>query len=404
VSGVGASPSGHGSNASSSSSAASTPTTAASAAATSGSDATKPSGTNDPALTAAERAVAQAEQKVQIALATAQKAVQQSAAACASTPPTTTSTTSTTTPARTPPSGCAAAQAAALRALETVASAEQGLSRAEQQLSTVLASSGSSGNTPSTTPATTPATTPSTSVTYTDAQVASYEMAVTAAAADVVAAQQALAQATIVSPITGTIAGVNLAVGDTVSAASSTADIIVVGNGGYEVATSASVADRAKLKVGDTASIVPDGTSTRLAGRVVAIGVVDSTSNDTSTYAVTIGFRSRPSGLRNGASAAVTIVVAHTANALTVPTSAVRTTGTLHTVTVMTNGKPVTTPVQIGTVGATRTVITSGVRAGQVVSLADVGASIPSSNTSANNGSALSTGLGGGTDSQRFGR
>jgi hypothetical protein len=295
------------------------------------------------------------------------------------------------------------AEAFSLRALQNLATAEQNLSRAQQQLSTLLASSGSngssgsSGKTPSSTQATTPKSS-DTTVTYTDAQIASYEMSVTAAAADVATAQQALAQATIVSPITGTVAAVSLITGASVSAASSTANVVVVGNGGYEIATSVTVADRAKLKVGDTATIVADGTSMPLAGRVVAIAVVETSGTSSSTYAVTIGFTDRPAGLRNGASAAVTIVTAHTTSAITVPTSAVHTNGTLHTVTVMTKGKPVTTVVQIGTVGATRTAITSGLNAGQVVSLADVGASIPSSNTSNNNGGgAFTNGLGGGT-------
>jgi HlyD family secretion protein len=63
-------------------------------------------------------------------------------------------------------------------------------------------------------------------------------------------------------------------------------------------------------------------------------------------------------------------------------------------VTVLTNGKPTIVRVQLGTIGAERTVITSGLEAGQVVVLADLGASIPSAGT--NTGGFGGGGFGGG--------
>ena len=115
---------------------------------------------------------------------------------------------------------------------------------------------------------------------------------------------------------------------------------------------------------------------------------------------MTIGFTSEPAGLRNGASSAVTIVVAHSESALTVPTSAVTTIGTgFHTVTVLANGKTSTVSIQIGTVGTDRTAVTSGLTAGQTVVLADLGRAIPSSNATTRfggGGAFTGGGLGGG--------
>ena len=46
------------------------------------------------------------------------------------------------------------------------------------------------------------------------------------------------------SPIAGTVASVNLTVGDTVTPASTTANIVVVGAGGYEVTDDRSASTR----------------------------------------------------------------------------------------------------------------------------------------------------------------
>jgi trimeric autotransporter adhesin len=260
--------------------------------------------------------------------------------------------------------------------------------------STGTASSSSPSATPTTAASNATGNTASAS-TITGAELVADEANVAAAAAEVNAANETLAQATIVSPIAGTVAAVSLSSGDQVSADSSTANVVIVGRGGYEVTTTVTVAERPKVAVGDTATVTPDGSATKLAGTVVSIGVA-TTSSSTTSYPVTIGFTSEPAGLRNGASSSVVIVVAHTERGLTVPTSAVTTIGTsFHTVTVLADGKPSTVSIQIGTVGADRTAVTSGLTAGQVVVLADLGQAIPSSNTTTRFGGGGGGGFGG---------
>jgi multidrug efflux pump subunit AcrA (membrane-fusion protein) len=391
----------------------------ASSAAASNTDTTASGSRSSAAISAARQAVSRDQRRVTAALAAALAASKTATDACTATTPT--STTSTTSPSGPDPQACATALAKTLRSLQALATAEQALAKDQSTLSQLLESA---PTTPaqSTTPTTSDAARTPTTVTYTAQQLAAYEAAAAAAAADVAAAEEALAQATIVSPIKGTIATVNLVAGATVSAASSTGNIVIVSNGGFEVTTTATVAQRAKVKVGDSATVVVDGTSTKLSGKVVAIGAA-TTSNGTTTYPIVVGFTSTPTGagataetsaehsgevhadatgntgLRNGASASLSIVVGHSVNALSVPTSAVHSVGTLHTVTVLSGGKPTTVRVELGTTGAERTVITSGLKAGQVVVLAALGAAIPSAGT--NTGQFGGGGLGGGLGGNR---
>ena len=398
-----------------SSAAQQTATTATTAA--SGANTGTSGGAANAKLTAARDAVTKAEAGVRAALTAAQRALAAATQACNTTTTTTSTTTTptTTTVAATPPVSCSAAQAALLTAQQKVADAENTLAGAESKLAGLLAGTGtSSGRGSTSTPTTTPAKATSNTTTasaITADQLVADEANVAAALADVNAANETLAQATIVSPIAGTVAAVYLSPGTQVSSDSSTANVVIVGRGGYEVTTAITVADRPKVAVGDAATVTPDGSSATLAGKLVSIGVATTSSSSstgsstgasssTTSYPVTVGFTSEPAGLRNGASSALTIVVAHSESALTVPTSAVTTIGTgFHTVTVLANGKTSTVLIQIGTVGTDRTAVTSGLTAGQTVVLADLRQAIPSSNatTRIGGGGALTGGgLGGG--------
>src|SRR5205807_4911654 len=96
---------------------------------------------------------------------------------------------------------------------------------------------------------------------------------------------------------------------------------------------------------------------------------------------------------------AVTITVSHATQAITVPTSAVRTVGGggLHVVTVLSGGKTSAVPVRTGAVGSDVTEILSGLQEGQEVVLADMSQALPSANTNTNsNTRGRGRGLGGG--------
>jgi multidrug efflux pump subunit AcrA (membrane-fusion protein) len=217
------------------------------------------------------------------------------------------------------------------------------------------------------------------------ADLAADQQAVDAAAADVAMAEQAMNQATIGSPIDGTVVAVNLNVGDTVSSASSTANVVVEGAGGYEVATTVSVDRVGQVAVGQPATLLPDGGRKTLTGKVAYISVVPTASSTTSdatpTYLVIVGLNQSDSNLENGSTGTVSITTGSATAALAVPTSAVTAFGNRHTVQVLDGGSPRRVAVTVGAVGDTWTEIKGGLSAGQEVVLANVSEPLPSSAT-----------------------
>jgi HlyD family secretion protein len=220
------------------------------------------------------------------------------------------------------------------------------------------------------------------------ADLASDQQALDAAAADVAVAEQALNQATIGSPIDGTVVAVYLDVGDTVDAASSTANIVVQGAGGYEVATTVSVDRVGEVAVGQPATLVPDGGRKALTGKVAYVSVVPTTSGATGnqssatpTYLVIVGLDRSDANLQNGSTGSVSITTGSATAALAVPTSAVASFGNRHTVEVLEGGGTRQVAVTVGAVGDTWTEIKGGLGEGQRVVLANTSEPLPSSAT-----------------------
>ena len=213
------------------------------------------------------------------------------------------------------------------------------------------------------------------------ADLAAYQSAVDSAQAAVTVARQAIDQATIVSPIAGTVLAVNLTPGQAAQAGSTTQTVLVQGAGGLEAMTSVSLADVTKVKVGQPATVTPDGAAQPATGSVVSVAAMpNATNTSTTTYNVIVSLPSDASSLTNGAIGAVGIVTG-TASGIAVPTSAVRTTGGRRTVTVLEGNTTRTVSVQVGVVGDEWTQITNGLSAGQLVVLATVSDPLPNSAT-----------------------
>ena len=213
-------------------------------------------------------------------------------------------------------------------------------------------------------------------------QLAVDQASIDTAQANLADAQQALGGADLVSTIAGTVASVSIAVGDSVTAGSTTPQIVVIGTGStYQVSTAIPVTDIGKVAIGQPATVTPDSTNAVESGRVSAIGVLGTTTSSTTTYPVTVTLDSTTLGQFSGASADVSIVVRRSVGVTTVPTSAVHTIGSGHLVDVV-HGTTVT-PVRVttGTVGDVLTQITSGLSQGQVVSLASMSQPLPSTST-----------------------
>jgi HlyD family secretion protein len=390
--------------------------------------------TTDPALAAARQAVVSAPQHVDAALADATTALTAETSVCAAftSPPAPVPPTTTTAPGGSGSSdltACQQAVTAVTSAQSAVSTAQQALASASSNLDALLATatppSGPSSS-PSSSPSSGPSSGPSSSAPTggggggsagsggtsrsasngggfgpgaagpSAADLVAAQRDVDAATMAVLAAQQSVDQATIASPLAGTVVAVDMKVGDAVSAASSTEDVVIEGAGGYEVSTTIGIDQIPAIAVGQTATVVPDGGHQSLSGKVVAISIAPTSSTTAATtYRVVVGLTRPDVALHDGATGTVDVVTRHARAALAVPTSAIVTVRNRHFVNVLHDGRETLTPVQVGVVGSTWTEIRSGIARGTAVVLADVSAPLPGSATSSSNGTQTTTPFGG---------
>ena len=226
-------------------------------------------------------------------------------------------------------------------------------------------------------------TTVKASSTTTTSQLNAAKSQLAAAQAKLTTAQTNLGNAALTSPVTGTVATVNIAVGDQVSgggtssggagasgagsSGASSAAIVVITTDAWVVSTSVTSADLPLLKQGMQAQITPSGSRTLVFGTVSTIGVIATSTGGVATFPVTIAVTGSPKGLYAGSSATVAIIVKEVADAVTVPTAAIRTEGGTTVVSKLVDGAAVTTPVQVGMVQGSYTQVTSGIAEGDQV-------------------------------------
>ena len=395
----------------------------------------------DSELTAAQQAVLDGQSAVDMAMTTASTALDNAIAVC-----TPSSSDQSADPSDPDPDACTTALQAVLDAQKAVQTAQNQLASASTAYDELLAQRAATPSTPTTetpstptaetpstptteTPSSTPADTPSsapstgaagsapnagaggfagggsttpgatgapggTSSAPSSADLAAYQKAVDAAQAEVAAAQQAIDQATITTPITGTVVAVTLTVGETVDDPTSQ-NITIQGPSGYEVTTTIGVDKISTVKVGQPATVTPDSSDAPLAGTVTAISAAPVSSSTTAVYQVTIALDEQSDKLHNGGTGTVTIVTDKSGSGLAVPTSAVTNANGRHFVTVLEDGSTRQVAVEVGVIGRDWTEITSGLTAGQRVVVADLGEALPSSATSSDNAGNGITGPGG---------
>lgn len=214
-----------------------------------------------------------------------------------------------------------------------------------------------------------------------------YQTAVDAAEADLAAAQHALENNVIVSPVAGKVTEVGIQPGDEVQANSEAAAIVVAGAENYEVTIQVPVTDLVDIEVGQAVEVTPDALDDALVGKVTGIGVVPASGSGSTVYDVTVSLDDDPTGLRNGSIAAVRITTSESSRSVAVPTSAVRVEDGQYTVLVVNGAEATEVPVQVGSVGSTWTAITDGLSEGDEVVLADLDQPLPGSATDSNGGS-----------------
>jgi multidrug efflux pump subunit AcrA (membrane-fusion protein) len=222
--------------------------------------------------------------------------------------------------------------------------------------------------------------------TVTAEQIAADTKAIDAAEIEVQIAEANRSNATLRSPIAGTVGTVGIGKGKSVSASSSSSAITVVGTGALSVSLSIGLSDIDLVKVGQAARVTVDGRSTPVPAKVSYVGVLDSGSDTgaSSTYTVSVQLDKIDTALYDGMGASVAIDVGTATDVLTVPLSAVHTTGTRHTVDVYRGGKSIAKLVTVGVAGDDRVEVKSGLSGGDQVIIADLSASIPSSTNNIN--------------------
>lgn len=200
--------------------------------------------------------------------------------------------------------------------------------------------------------------------------------------------QEALTQAednlsnyTITAPFSGTIAGLDLNVGDTVSSGTNVATLIT----NQDLADiSVNEVDAAKIAIGQQATLTFDAIpNLTLTGTVVNVNPLGTVSQGVVSYAIQIGFTTQDPRVKAGMTVNADIESAVHQNVLTVPASAITTvngstyvsvfnpplTGSNVTSTsgVVSATPPTEVPVTVGITDNTNTEIDSGLTAGEQI-------------------------------------
>jgi RND family efflux transporter MFP subunit len=237
--------------------------------------------------------------------------------------------------------------------------------------------------------------------TATTAQLSADRAGVSTARRSVTAARNALDDATLRSPITGTVAQVNVAKGDQASGSTSPADtgsdstgssgdFVVIGMRKWTVSASVDDTEVGLVKKGQQAQITTGNVTGTVFGVVTSVSVLSSSSSGSATYPIDIEITGTPKGLHDGASATVQIIYHQVTNVLTVPTAAIHAAsdGTSY-VYVSSGGKKVRKDVTTGLASGGTTEIKSGLKSGDQVYIEIDTGSGPSGTSNGGNGNQL---------------
>lgn len=222
-------------------------------------------------------------------------------------------------------------------------------------------------------------------------QVESDEATVTSAESQLSSAQADVRDATLTSPIDGTVASVDLEVDDHVagtgsaggtsgaatsggtstsgdgSSGDSSAQLVVVGTDAFVVDTSVDATEVGRLSAGQRATVTPDGSARALDATVESVGLIASGSSGVASFPVVLDVTGSPSGLYAGTSASVSIVAEQLDHVVEVPAGAISYRDGRAEVVLVEDGHHLPTAVTTGVTTGGMTQITSGLHAGEQV-------------------------------------
>jgi hypothetical protein len=223
----------------------------------------------------------------------------------------------------------------------------------------------------------------------------------------------------LVAPVDATVQQVNVANGQAIGSAASSAGALAAssasgqptaGNNAqgnlthavvlttpqaYQVSGPVSDAQLPQVRDGDQVNVLPAGGGEQLLGHVTGIAPSALITQGVATFTVTAVIDGINPNVHAGSTAQMSIVVERDVDVLTVPTSAVHTSGASSYVLLLRNGQSVTQPVTVGASDPTRTQILSGVQKGDQVILAEVGVKPPTGGAPTGGGAGGAGGGGG---------
>lgn len=217
----------------------------------------------------------------------------------------------------------------------------------------------------------------------TSAQLANAQAEVDSAKAKLASAQASLADAKLTTPISGTVATVDIKVGDqagssgsgassaggTAAASSTTGQIVVISPTTWQANATVGPADVGSLKVGQPVNATVSGATATTTGTISSIGVVATTTNGSTTFPVVVKLTGNPKGFYDGVSVTLGVTIGTFPDVVSVPTLALTSNGSATTVQKIVGDSAVTTTVETGQVFGDRTQIVSGLAAGDQVQI-----------------------------------
>ncbi|HEV7207444.1 MAG TPA: biotin/lipoyl-binding protein [Mycobacteriales bacterium] len=258
------------------------------------------------------------------------------------------------------------------------------------------------------------------------AQQAADQAGLVAAQQQLASAQASLAQAALVSPITGTVASVALTTGQQVTGAASSggttratgstggsaggssggngasaatatgAQVVVISTDAWIVNASVDDTEVGLLAKGEQAVITPNSGAGPVYGLVSSVGLLSTSTSGVALFPVLIDVTGSPSGLHDGAGAQLAITVKQLNDVLEVPTAAITYAAGQAQVTMAGSKGSPTRDVSVGQSSAGMTQIVSGLAAGDQVVVKVSAARAGRTGGGARGGTGTGGGFGGG--------
>jgi len=257
----------------------------------------------------------------------------------------------------------------------------------------------------------------------TDLEKRSYQLSISQAQASVTDIESSISDCTVKAPFDGSIAKMNVSVGDETTSSTSMATII----SSHSMAQlTFNEVDVAKIKVGQKSTLTFDAIDDlSLTGTVADVDTMGTVSSGVVSYNVTIAFDTEDSRIKPGMSVTANIILENKSDVVVVPNTAIKTSGDISYVEVFENNSkavdgaviesstvPTKKEIVAGLSDDTNTEITSGLVVGDIIitkttketstkkttgtSLLQTGRTNTSSTKSSNSSGSGNSGFGGG--------